>query len=265
MRSRERLCSDITQLNEYMKAYFANIHPLLPILHKEAFLKLYRLYGLKVQADNIRTIMDASTREGRAVSLICSVLALGALSLVETRNESGIDTSVPLLVQFPNFGEALGFYGACLRLLAYTHDTIETMITYLLMVLSFVPIVNLLERVRNSDHRCKGYNGVALGKLIKLEAYRRLHCFQTQAIALNFARKLEEKEPTDLYDQDLWPGVTNLVIYEMAKRSWSLFKLYLSSVALELGRSANFDSLDIERPILVDDDVSRKVYLANVR
>jgi hypothetical protein len=111
----------------------------------------------------------------------------------------------------------------------------------------------------------KGTKGGNLSKLIKLEAYRRLHCFQTQAIALNFARKLEEKDPTELYDQDLWPGVTNLVIYEMAKRSWSLFKLYLSSVALELGRSANFDSVEIERPTLVDDDVSRNTYLANVR
>jgi len=134
VRNRERSCSDITQLNEYMKAYFANIHPLLPVLHKEAFLRLYRLYGLRALADNVRTIVDASTREGRAVSLICSVLALGALSLVETRNTSESEIGSQVSAHLPNFGEALGFYGNCLRLLSYTHDTVETMITYLLMV-----------------------------------------------------------------------------------------------------------------------------------
>jgi len=76
---------------------------------------------------------------------------------------------------------------------------------------------------------------------------------------LNLSRAFEEKEPTALYDQDLWPGVTNLVVYEMAKRSWSMFKLYLSNVALELGRSANFEPLEIERPTLVDDDVSVEI------
>ena len=54
VRKRERFCNDMTTLNEYVKAYFANVHPLLPVLHKEAFLKLYRLYGLKALADNIQ-------------------------------------------------------------------------------------------------------------------------------------------------------------------------------------------------------------------
>jgi hypothetical protein len=134
IRKRERFCNEIAILNEYVKAYFANVHPLLPILHKEAFLKLYRLYGLKALADNIRTISDGSTLEGRAVGLICAVLALGSLSLVETRNKMEEDDSSPSTPELPHFGEALGFYGICLRLLAYTHDTLETMITYLLMV-----------------------------------------------------------------------------------------------------------------------------------
>lgn len=135
VRSGEQYCNDMTVLNEYVKAYFANVHPLLPVLHKEAFLRLYRLYGLKALPDNIRTITDGSTRDGRAVGLICSVLALGSLSLVETRDKLEDGNNGQSISEFPHFGEALGFYGLCLRLLAYTHDTIETMITYLLMVL----------------------------------------------------------------------------------------------------------------------------------
>ena len=135
VRKSERFCNDITTLNEYVKAYFANVHPLLPVLHKEAFLKLYRLYGLKALADNIGTINDGSTLDGRAVGLICAVLALGSLSLVETRNKIEEDDSSQSTPELPHFGEALGFYGICLRLLSYTHDTLETMITYLLMVL----------------------------------------------------------------------------------------------------------------------------------
>jgi hypothetical protein len=135
VRKSERFCNDIATLNEYVKAYFANVHPLLPVLHKEAFLKLYRLYGLKALADNIGTINDGSTLDGRAVGLICAVLALGSLSLVETRNKIEEDDNSLSTPELPHFGEALGFYGICLRLLSYTHDTLETMITYLLMVL----------------------------------------------------------------------------------------------------------------------------------
>lgn len=134
VRRRERFCNDMATLNEYIKAYFASVHPLLPVLHKEAFLKLYRLYGLKALADNVRTISDGSTLEGRAVGLICAVLALGSLTLVETRNKMEEDDSSPSTPELPHFGEALGFYGICLRLLAYTHDTLETMMTHLLMV-----------------------------------------------------------------------------------------------------------------------------------
>lgn len=132
----ERLCNDILICNEYVKAYFANIHPLAPILHKEAFLRLYRMYGPKAVALNARTVNDGSSREGRAVGMICAVLALGALSVVDTRSKvEGQDQDRSELFMLPNFGEALGFYKCCLRLMAYTHDTIETMITYILMVL----------------------------------------------------------------------------------------------------------------------------------
>jgi hypothetical protein len=130
----ERLCNDILICNEYIDAYFTNIQPLAPVLHREAFLRLYRMYGIKAVAANIGAIYDGSSRDGRAVALICSVLALGAFSLVETRSRTeGQDEDRSELIMLPNFGEALGFYKCCIRLIGYTHDTIETMITYLLM------------------------------------------------------------------------------------------------------------------------------------
>jgi len=146
IRSREVPCNDMTELNEYVKAYFANVHPLLPVLHKEAFYRLYRLYGLKAKTTDARRIVDASTRDGRAVSLICGVLALGALSLVETRNSNPEANGNQPNPGHPNghhsgpirhFDEALGFYSICLRLLTYKHDTLETMMVYLFMVPTF--------------------------------------------------------------------------------------------------------------------------------
>ena len=134
VRSRARRCDDIDVTNTYVKAFFENVHPLVPVLHEEAFLNLYRLYGLKALADNVKNITDASTREGRAVTLICSVLALGALSLVNTTGHLQATSNLPQQSQLPHFGEALGFYTTCLRLLSYSHDTIETMLAYLLMV-----------------------------------------------------------------------------------------------------------------------------------
>ena len=62
-------------------------------------------------------------------------------------------------------------------------------------------------------------------------------------------------EPINLYNQDLWPGVTCSIISEMAKRSWTMFKLYLSNVSLELGRSSNYDDIKIDLPTLFDDEV----------
>ena len=126
VRQQAKQCFKIAQLNEYMKAYFANVHPLLPILHKEAFLRLYKLYALKALPTEWPQITDGSSRDGRAVSLIASVLALGALSLVETRTTEKVKNPA-------HFGEALEFYSICLKLLSYTHDTLETMMAYLLM------------------------------------------------------------------------------------------------------------------------------------
>jgi len=118
---------NVSQLNDYVKAYFANVHPLLPVLHKEAFLRLYRLYAIKALPDHWETITDGSSRDGRAVSLISSVLALGALSLTETRTAEKEKTTPA------HFGEAMEFYTICLKILSYTHDTLETMMTFLLM------------------------------------------------------------------------------------------------------------------------------------
>ena len=88
-----------------------------------------------------------------------------------------------------------------------------------------------------------------------VEAFRRLNQFQTQAVALNLRQALNKRNPEELYDQDLWPGVTQLVVSEMAKRSWSMFRVYLSNVAMELGRRSNFYEMDIPSPKLVDDEV----------
>jgi hypothetical protein len=127
-------CNEQTQLNEYVKAYFANVHPLLPVLHKDAFLALYRLHGHKAPANQIDIRLDASNADGQVVSLICAVLALGALSLVETRDYSQLREGGTDLARLPHLGEAMGFYGACVRVLSYAHDTLETMIAFLLMV-----------------------------------------------------------------------------------------------------------------------------------
>jgi len=135
----DRLCTDILICNEYINAYFANIHPLAPILHKEAFLRLYKMYVNKAVGVNVQMIHDGSSRDGKAVGLICAVLALGALSVVESRSGQEFqDENRSELYMTPHFGEALGFYKSCIRLMSYTHDTIETMITYLLMVCSHI-------------------------------------------------------------------------------------------------------------------------------
>ena len=124
------------KLNEYLQAYFNNVHPLVPILHKAAFLSLYKIYAPRAIADRIREIPDASTPEGRAVGLICAVLALGAMSLVETKidpvkeeSANGVDK-----IRLQHYGEAMGFYKICCQLTTYAYDALETMLTFLLMV-----------------------------------------------------------------------------------------------------------------------------------
>jgi hypothetical protein len=135
VRSHERFCTDSSQADHCLTAYFENVHPMIPVLHREAFYGLYHLYRDKVLLVNTtaaRSIRDASTLGGRAVTLICSVLALGALTLrIDERQGSDghIDGSA-----LTNFGLGLGFYATCSRLLAYTHDNMETMLSYLFMV-----------------------------------------------------------------------------------------------------------------------------------
>ena len=132
VRSCERRCKDVNQADECLNAYFENVHPLIPVLHREAFYGLYRLYGHYVPAISAKNIHDASTLEGRAVTLICSVLALGALTL--SVDEKRADYSKIEGAVLANFGLGLGFYSTCTRLAAYTHDNIETMLAYFFMV-----------------------------------------------------------------------------------------------------------------------------------
>src|SRR5271154_6467222 len=114
VRSHERSCNDIGQANDCLTAYFENVHPFIPVLHREAFYGLYRLHSHKVPAILARSIRDDSTIEGRAVMLICSVLALGALTLtVEEKQEHNGEIDGFALA---NFGLGLGFYATCSRL-----------------------------------------------------------------------------------------------------------------------------------------------------
>jgi hypothetical protein len=132
LRSCELRCNDINLANACLNAYFENVHPVIPVLHRDAFFSLYELYGEKALYKQALTIRDGSTKEGRAVSFICSVLALGALTLKGSdvqRLGNPIDGS-----QLSLFGLGLGFYGTSLRLSAYTHDSIETMFTFFFMV-----------------------------------------------------------------------------------------------------------------------------------
>jgi len=132
VRSYELSCNDIIQMSHCLTAYFENVHPFIPVLHREAFYGLYRLHSHKVPAILARSIRDASTIEGRAVMLICSVLALGALTLtVEEKQEHNGEIDGFALA---NFGLGLGFYATCSRLSAYTHDNVETMLAYFFMV-----------------------------------------------------------------------------------------------------------------------------------
>ena len=132
LRACELRCNDMNLANACLSAYFDNVHPVIPLLHRDAFYSLYQIYGEKALYKAAHVIGDGSTKEGRAVSLICSVLALGALTLEENdvaRLGNAIDGSQQSL-----FGLGLGFYGTSSRLTAYTHDSIETMFTYFFMV-----------------------------------------------------------------------------------------------------------------------------------
>jgi hypothetical protein len=122
-------CDDVGLQNEYIRTYFDNVHPLLPLLHKESFLRFYRFHGLRCLGKNVIYNEDGSSRTGRAVSLICAVLALGSLGYTGNRKGAGSES----VSEAPYIREALGFYEKCLYLLAYSHDTLESIITNLLM------------------------------------------------------------------------------------------------------------------------------------
>jgi len=62
-------------------------------------------------------------------------------------------------------------------------------------------------------------------------------------------------DPGLTYDPQLWPKVSNLIIFEMAKRSWALFQVYVNNVCVTLGRRARFYKLDLDPPKPVDDQV----------
>jgi hypothetical protein len=139
VRAYEGVCKDIETANQCFKAYFEHVHPLIPVLHPDAFDTLYKLFSKKAliahQAKSVqaKSIRDATSPEGRAVPLICSVLALGALTLPEDviLPPTGAPSDGP---KSRAFGLALGFYTTCIRLLSYTHDNFESMLAYFFMV-----------------------------------------------------------------------------------------------------------------------------------
>jgi hypothetical protein len=88
-----------------------------------------------------------------------------------------------------------------------------------------------------------------------LEAFRRLQQCETQAISLNLALYMVGKDPRLVHDPELWPQTSNLIIFEMAKRAWSLFKIYVVNVFLALGRRSSCYELGVESPRPVDDEV----------
>jgi hypothetical protein len=73
---------------------------------------------------------------------------------------------------------------------------------------------------------------------------------------MSLTNKLGNMHLAGLYNTDLWPGVTNLIISEMVKRTWLLFKIHLSNIALDSGLSANLDgTIQIGQPAEFDDEV----------
>jgi len=65
----------------------------------------------------------------------------------------------------------------------------------------------------------------------------------------------DDRDMCNYYDSDLWPGVSVLVVFEIAKRSWCMFKMYLSNVAADFGWHSNFVNMHVEEPTPVDDEV----------
>jgi len=72
---------------------------------------------------------------------------------------------------------------------------------------------------------------------------------------------MDEKDPRLVHDPEVWPQTSNLIMFEMAKRSWVLFKVYLINAFLALGRRSSWYELAVERPKPVDDEVSNLMLL----
>jgi hypothetical protein len=98
------------------------------------------------------------------------------------------------------------------------------------------------------------------GANIIVEGFRRLQQFETQAISLNLALYMDEKDPRLVHDPELWPQTSNLIMFEMAKRAWSLFKVYLINAFLALGRRSSWYELAVDTPKPVDDEVQVSIF-----
>jgi hypothetical protein len=66
---------------------------------------------------------------------------------------------------------------------------------------------------------------------------------------------MEGKDPGLVHDPELWPQASNLIIFEMAKRTYSLFKVFSVNLFLALGRRSSCYELGVESPRSVDDEV----------
>ena len=112
----------------------------------------------------------------------------------------------------------------------------------------------------NSGYLCRSFDRSKRSSLLQAsliaEGFRRLQQFQTQAISLNLPFYSKSRDSvTEVYDAELWGQVPNLIILEIVKRAWSVFKIYLGNVYLDLGRRPDYYDLEMDRPKPVDDAV----------
>jgi hypothetical protein len=72
---------------------------------------------------------------------------------------------------------------------------------------------------------------------------------------MNLCTYSNDREMGCLYKPELWPQVSQLLIFEMAKRAWSVYKLYVTNVFLALDRRPRFPPMQVDPPKPVDDEV----------
>ena len=72
---------------------------------------------------------------------------------------------------------------------------------------------------------------------------------------MNLPMYSKGKDLGAVYKPELWPHTSSLIIFEMSKRAWSLYKLYVTNVFLTLDRHPCFPNLRVELPKPVDDQV----------